>query len=136
MTTNGKLKIGMYWAASCGGCDISLLEIGPHLLELIAAADVVFWPCAADFKYKDVAAYPDGYIDVCFFNGGVRNSEQEQVARLLRAKSKTLAAYGACACDGGILASNLEELCGDCTDPTPSLQLARAAAAFQTPWGA
>jgi len=97
-----KLKIGMYWAASCGGCDISLLEIGPHILELIEAADVVFWPCAADFKYKDVAAYPDGYMDVCFFNGGVRNSEQEEIARLLRRKSKTLIAYGECAIDGGI----------------------------------
>jgi len=83
MGANGKLKIGMYWASSCGGCDISLLEIGPRLLDLIAIADVVFWPCAADFKYKDVAAYPDGYIDACFYNGGVRNSEQEEVARLL-----------------------------------------------------
>ena len=24
---------------------------------------MVFWPCAADFKYADVAGYPDGYID-------------------------------------------------------------------------
>jgi F420-non-reducing hydrogenase small subunit len=126
MTTNGKLKIGMYWAASCGGCDISLLEIGPHLLELIAAADVVFWPCAADFKYKDVAAYPDGYIDVCFFNGGVRNSEHEQVARLLRAKSKTLAAYGACACDGGIPSlanlSSVDALFASCYLDNPSIE--------------
>jgi F420-non-reducing hydrogenase small subunit len=102
MARTGKLKIGMYWAASCGGCDISLLEIGPHILELAAAADVVLWPCAADFKYRDVAAYPDQYIDLCFFNGGVRNSEQEEIARLLRRKSKTLVAYGACATDGGI----------------------------------
>ena len=36
-----RLRVGMYWAASCGGCDISLLEIGEHLLELIEAADVV-----------------------------------------------------------------------------------------------
>jgi F420-non-reducing hydrogenase small subunit len=102
MGTNGKLKVGMYWASSCGGCDISLLEIGPRLLDLIKIADVVFWPCAADFKYKDVAAYPDGHMDVCFYNGGVRNSEQEEVARLLRKKSKTLIGYGACAAEGGI----------------------------------
>lgn len=100
--TNGKLKIGMYWAASCGGCDISLLEIGPRILELIQIADVVLWPCAADFKYADVAGYPDGHMDVCFFNGGVRNSEQEEIARLIRKKSTTLIAYGACAAGGGI----------------------------------
>jgi len=97
-----KLKVGMYWAASCGGCDISLLEIGPHILELIQIADIAFWPCAADFKYKHVAAYPDGYMDVCFFNGGIRSNEQERIARLLRKKSKSLISYGECAVDGGI----------------------------------
>ncbi len=102
MGNNGKLKIGMYWAASCGGCDVSLLEIGPRLLDLIQLADVVFWPCAADFKYHHVAAYDDGYIDVCFFNGGIRSDEQEQIAKLLRKKSKTLVSYGQCAVDGGI----------------------------------
>lgn len=97
-----KKKVGVFWAASCGGCDVSLLEIGPRILDLIAVADIAFWPCAADFKYADVAAYPDGYIDYCFFNGAVRNSEQEAVARLLRRKSKTVVAYGACAGGGGI----------------------------------
>lgn len=97
-----KKKIAMYWAASCGGCDISLLEIGPKILDLIKVADVVFWPCVADFKYQDVANYPDGYIDFCFFNGAVRTSEQEEVARLLRKKSKTLIAYGSCASEGCI----------------------------------
>ena len=92
----------MYWASSCGGCDISLLEIAEHLLELIEMADIVFWPCVADFKYRDVAGYPDGYIDVCLFNGAIRSSEQEEIARLLRRKSRTLVAYGACAMDGGI----------------------------------
>jgi F420-non-reducing hydrogenase small subunit len=85
---DAKKKVGVYWAASCGGCDISLLEIGPRILDLIAIADIVLWPCAADFKYADVAKYPDGYIDYCFFNGGIRTSEHEEVARLLRRKSK------------------------------------------------
>ncbi|NWF83429.1 MAG: oxidoreductase [Bryobacteraceae bacterium] len=102
MPDNGRLKIGVYWAASCGGCDVSVFEIGFRILDLLQIADVVFWPCAADFKYADVAAYPDAYIDVCLFNGGIRNTEQEEVARLLRKKSRTLVAYGACAADGGI----------------------------------
>lgn len=97
-----KLKISMFWAAACGGCDISLLEIGPHLVDLVAVADVAFWPCAADFKYEHVRAWPDGYLDVAFYNGSVRNSEQEEVARLLRRKARTLVAYGSCAIDGGI----------------------------------
>jgi F420-non-reducing hydrogenase small subunit len=112
-TPTPKLKVAKYWAASCGGCDISLLEIGPNLLELIKIADVVFWPCAADFKYEHVRNYPDGYIDLCFYNGGIRNSEQEEVARMLRRKSKSLIAYGQCAVDGGIPAlANLKTVKG------------------------
>jgi F420-non-reducing hydrogenase small subunit len=109
----GKLRLGVYWASSCGGCDISVLEIAEHLLELIEVADIVLWPCAADFKYRTVADYPDGHIDVCLFNGGIRNSEHERVARLLRQKSRTLVAYGACAIDGGIPAlANLKSIGG------------------------
>ena len=108
-----KLKVGMYWAASCGGCDISLLEIGPRLIDVIQVADVVFWPCAADFKYQHVADYPDGHIDVCFYNGSIRTSEQEELARLLRKKAKCLVAYGSCAGDGGIPAlANLKDTKG------------------------
>ena len=53
-----------------------------------------------DVKYKDVEAMPDKYIDITFFNGSIRNSEQEHMAKLLRAKSKTLVAFGSCAHEG------------------------------------
>jgi F420-non-reducing hydrogenase small subunit len=55
-----------------------------------------------DFKYKDVEAMPDGRIDVCLFNGAIRNEENEEIARLLRRKSKIMVAYGACSMVGGI----------------------------------
>ena len=97
-----KPKVGMYCAAGCGGCDIALLEIQEHLLELIAAVDIVLWPTATDFKYSDVEAMPDGHMDVCFINGAMRNSENIRIARLLRAKSKTIVAFGACSSFGGI----------------------------------
>jgi len=99
---NAKLKLGLYWASSCGGCEIAILEIGDKILTLAEHADIMFWPCVVDFKYKDVEAMPDDFLDVVFFNGGIRNSEEEHVANLLRAKSKTLVAFGACAHMGGI----------------------------------
>jgi F420-non-reducing hydrogenase small subunit len=95
-----KPTFAMYWAASCGGCEISLLNIGEQILAVDAAFDVVFWPCVADFKYHDVEGYPDGYIDLCLFNGAIRNSENEELALLLRRKSKTLVAFGSCAYEG------------------------------------
>jgi len=97
-----KLKVALYWAASCGGCDIGLLQIGEKLLKLAEAADIVFWPIAIDAKYKDVEAMPDKSIDACLFNGAIRSSEQEHIAKLLREKSKIMIAYGSCAYGGGI----------------------------------
>ena len=97
-----KLKVALYWAASCGGCDIALLQIGEKLLKLAEAADIVFWPIAIDAKYKDVEAMPDKSIDACLFNGAIRTSEQEHIAKLLREKSKIMIAYGSCAYGGGI----------------------------------
>jgi F420-non-reducing hydrogenase small subunit len=97
-----KLKIALYWASSCGGCEIAQLQIGDKILKLAEAADIVFWPVAIDVKYKDVEAMPEKSIDVCLFNGAVRTSEQEHMAKMLREKSKVMIAYGACAYGGGI----------------------------------
>jgi len=109
-----KLKLAIYWGAACGGCCVSVLDVHEKLFEVVAAADLVFWPIALDVKYKDVEAMPDASIDVSLFNGAIRNSENEHIAKLLRQKTKVLVAYGACAHLGGIpgLAnlSNREEI--------------------------
>lgn len=97
-----KGKLAMYWAASCGGCEISVLGIDAKILDVAQAFDVVFWPCVADGKVRDVERMEDGEIDVCLFNGGIRNSEQEYMAQLLRRKSKVLIAFGSCATEGCI----------------------------------
>ncbi len=99
---NGKPKFAMYWAASCGGCDIAVLNIHEKILDVDNAFDVVFWPVAMDAKYKDVEAMPDKSITLTFFSGGIRNSENEELAHLLRRKSKILVAFGSCACEGCI----------------------------------
>jgi F420-non-reducing hydrogenase small subunit len=99
---NKKLQIAFYWAASCGGCEIAVLDIDEKILDVAAIADILFWPVAVDTKYKDVEAMKDNAIDVCFFNGSIRTEEQEYIAKLLRKKSKILIAFGACAVNGGI----------------------------------
>jgi F420-non-reducing hydrogenase small subunit len=98
--TKGKLAI--YWAASCGGCEISILGIDTKILDVGAAFDLVMCPCISDGKVRDIERMADGEIDVCLFNGGIRTSEQEYMARLLRQKSKCLIAFGSCATEGCI----------------------------------
>lgn len=97
-----KPKLALYWAASCGGCEIAVLAIDEKILEVAAAFDIVLWPVAIDAKVRDVEKMPDKSIDVCLFNGSIRNSEQEYMAQLLRRKSKILVAFGSCAHEGCI----------------------------------
>ena len=103
MTVNGgKPKFAMYWAASCGGCEIAVLNTHEKILDVDANFEVVFWPVAMDAKYKDVEAMEDGSILLTLFNGGIRNDENEHIAKLLRQKSKIMVAFGSCACEGCI----------------------------------
>lgn len=102
MSANGKPKFAMYWAASCGGCEISVLNTNEKILDVDANFEVVFWPVAMDAKVKDVEAMPDGSILITLFNGGIRTAENEHMAKLLRQKSKVLVAFGSCAMEGCI----------------------------------
>ena len=97
-----KPKLALYWAAACGGCDVAVLDTNEKILDIANLCDIVFWPIAADFKYHHVRALADKSIDLCLFNGAIRSTEQEEIAKLLRQKSKVLIAFGSCACFGGI----------------------------------
>ena len=56
------------------------------------------WPPTSSTRTS--RGYDDGFIDVCLFNGCIRNSENEYIANLLRQKSKVLVAFGSCATHG------------------------------------
>jgi len=98
---NGKINLAIYWAAACGGCDVSLLDINERVLTIGDMANIVMWPIAADGKEKDIEAMKDGEITVSIINGAVRNSENEHMVKLLRKKSLLVVCYGSCACFGG-----------------------------------
>jgi F420-non-reducing hydrogenase small subunit len=96
-----KPKVAICWLGSCGGCDEAVVDINEVILGVANAVDLIFWPVALDFKYDSLKAMKDGEIALSIINGDVRNSEQEEVARLLREKSQLVLAFGACACFGG-----------------------------------
>ncbi len=96
-----KPKVAICWLGSCGGCDEAVVDINEVILGVANAVDLVFWPVALDYKYDSVKTMKDGEIVLSIINGDVRNSEQEEVARLLREKSQLVLAFGACACFGG-----------------------------------
>ena len=96
-----KPKLAVYWAASCGGCEVAVLNLHERLLDVDAAFDFMFCPCLMDTKTKDVEALPDRAIAVTLFNGALRTQENIEMARLLRRKSRLLVAFGSCA-EGGL----------------------------------
>jgi len=97
-----KPKLAMYWAASCGGCEIALANINDALLEIDAHFDFMFCPCLLDTKRADIEALPDKAIFLTLFNGALRTEENLEMAELLRRKSQLFVAFGACAASGGI----------------------------------
>jgi F420-non-reducing hydrogenase small subunit len=97
-----KPKVAFYWCASCGGCEEAVVDLDEEILDVANAVDIVFWPVALDFKLTDVEAMPDRSIFACFINGAIRNSDQLEMAQLLRAKSQVVVAFGSCAQLGGI----------------------------------
>ena len=99
---SAKPKVAFYWCASCGGCEETVVDLAEDILGVVEKVDIVLWPVAMDFKYKDVQAMPDKSIVATFLNGAIRSTEQEEMARLLRRKSQFLIAYGSCAHLGGI----------------------------------
>ncbi len=121
-----KPKIGLYWCASCGGCEESVVDLAEDILGVINAVDIILWPVAMDFKRRDIEQMEDGSILATMINGAVRTSEQEEMARLLRKKSRVVVAYGSCAHTGGIpgLANQFdaEEILHYVYDESPSTE--------------
>ncbi len=119
-------RIAIYWAASCGGCEESVVDLAEDLLGVLDAVQIVFWPVALDAKRADVEALPDGSLLASLINGAVRTSEQDEMVRLLRRKSQRVIAYGACAQLGGIpgLANQFERdrILQDAYGDAPSVQ--------------
>jgi len=97
-----KPKLAMYWAASCGGCEIAVVNLNEKILDVNANFDFMFCPCLLDTKYKDIEALPDKDILITLFNGAIRTDENEHIAHLLRKKSKIMIAFGSCSYEGCI----------------------------------
>ena len=99
-------KVAEEWLNICGGCEVSILDIGEPLLGLLPQLEFVHIPVLADHKY--FGAMGDGTTleippaDVGIVSGGVRNEKERHVAEAMRKSCKTLIALGSCACFGGI----------------------------------
>ena len=100
------VRVAEEWFAVCGGCEVSILDIGEPLLDLLPQLQFVHMPVLMDHKLygqtgeKTSMEIPEA--DVGIITGGIRNAENRELAQEMRKKCKTIIALGSCACFGGI----------------------------------
>ncbi len=112
------VKVAEEWLNICGGCEVTILDIGEPLLGLLEKLEFVHMPVLMDHKYfgqtgeKTELEIPKA--DVGIISGGVRNEKEKHVTEAMRASCSTLITLGSCACFGGVPALanmwTLEEL--------------------------
>lgn len=92
------LRVGIVKLASCDGCQLAFLDLGPPLLDIGVRFDIV------EFAEASSARAPDGPFDILFVEGSVSTAEQLRHVRHLRDRTGLLVTIGACATSGGIQA--------------------------------
>jgi F420-non-reducing hydrogenase small subunit len=99
-------RLAEEWFAICGGCEVTILDIGEPLLEVLKQVDIVHMPVLMDHKLygqtgeNEEISIPEA--DIGILTGGIRNEEHKKIAIEMRKKVKTLIALGSCATHGGI----------------------------------
>lgn len=104
------VRVANEWLCICAGCEVTILDIGEPLLDLLPSLEFVHMPVLMDHKYfgqtgeREELEIPEA--DIGLISGSVRNEENRHVAKEMRKKCKTLIAVGSCAMYGGIPGMN------------------------------
>ena len=100
------VKVAAECFAICQGCEITILDIGEPLLEILPNLEFVHMPVLMDHKFfgqtGEGTSMEIPEADVGLISGSVRNEENKEVAELMRKRVNTLVALGSCACSGGV----------------------------------
>jgi F420-non-reducing hydrogenase small subunit len=94
------------WLNACSGCEISILNIGDPLLDLLPLLQFTHMTALVDHKFfgqlgdKETMEIPEATVAIV--SGGVRNEEHKHELQEIRKKTKFLIALGSCAAYGGV----------------------------------
>ena len=99
-------RLAEEWFATCAGCEVTILDIGEPLIDILKQVSIVHMPVLMDHKlYGQTGEGTEMEIpeaDIGIITGGIRTEEHKQIAGEMRKKCKTLIAMGSCACSGGV----------------------------------
>jgi F420-non-reducing hydrogenase small subunit len=94
------------WLNACSGCEISILNIGDPLVDLLPQLNFLHITALIDHKFfgqlgeGTVMEVPESVVGIV--SGGIRTEEQKHEVQEIRKKTKFLIALGTCACFGGV----------------------------------
>ena len=92
-----KPRVATAWLGGCSGCHMSFLDLDERLIELADKVELVYSPIA------DVKEFPKD-VDVTLVEGAIANSENEEMAHIIRKNSRIVIAFGDCATTGNVTA--------------------------------
>lgn len=92
-----KPSLAVWKFASCDGCQLSLLDLEDHLLEIAGAVEIAHFPEAT-------TTTREGPYTVSMVEGSITTPEDLDRIRMIRDRSELLVTIGACATSGGIQA--------------------------------
>jgi len=92
-----KPRVATVWLGGCSGCHMSFLDMDEHLIELADKIELVYSP------FADIKEYPKN-VDIALVEGAVTNSENEELACIVRKNSRFVVAFGDCATTGNVTA--------------------------------
>lgn len=92
-----KPRVATAWLGGCSGCHMSFLDLDERLIELADKIQLVYSPIA------DVKEFPKD-VDVTLVEGAVTNDENEEMAHIIRRRSKYVISFGDCATTGNVTA--------------------------------
>lgn len=90
-----RVRAATVWLGGCSGCHMSFLDLDEFLIELAGKMDLVYSPV------MDVKEYPS-HVDICLVEGAVCNTDNLELIRHIRTRTKLLVSFGDCAVTGNI----------------------------------
>ena len=96
----GLPRLATIWLGGCAGCHMAFLDLDAFFFDLAARTEIVFNPIMRPEDFPE-------RVDVCLVEGSICNASQEDLVRLIRDRSRILAAFGNCAMTGKVPVSPL-----------------------------
>ncbi len=102
-----KIRLNTDWLCDCGGCHVAIVDLHEKILNVLESVVIQHCPVLTDIK-----DYPEA--DIGIVTGSIRTEHDRHAAEEMRAKCKTIIAFGTCAVYGGLhgagLAHSREEI--------------------------